>query len=1030
MAEEGFKRKLTAILSADVVGYSRLMRADEEATVRDLASNRVLITEIIQQHNGRVVDSPGDNILAEFASVVDAVNGAIKIQEEIKKSSEGISEDRRMEFRIGINLGDVIEEDERIYGDGVNIAARVEGLAAGGGIAISGTVYEHIKEKLTLGYHYLGEQDVKNISEPVRVYRLLTEPADAGKMIGEKRPESKKLRWAASGAIALLILVFGTIAIWNYYSRPSFEPASVEKMAFPLPEKPSIAVLPFDNMSGDPEQDYFSDGLTEELITALSKTPKMFVIARNSTFTYKGKPVKVKQVAEELGVRYVLEGSVRKAEGRVRITAQLIDAFAGHHVWAERYDRDLKDIFALQDEITMKVINALQVELTEGEHARLWGKGTDNLQAYLKSLRAREFYLIQTREGNDLARRTAEEAIALDPEYAPPYHVLSITHMMDVFFGTTKSPKQSMTRAVELIQKAIALDDSYALAHGWLGFLYGHLRKYEESIMEAQKGVALDPNGAHNYLYLCMTLRFAGRFEEAVKAIKKAIRLNPFPPGTYFPMACGTYIFVGRYEEAIEAGKKAVTAMPNDYMAHMLLTAAYSLAGRQEEARIAAEEVLRLHPKFSLVFWGKMIPFKNQADKEHVIGALRKAGLPEHPPLELPDKPSIAVLAFDNMSGDPNQEYFCDGIAEEIITALSKIPTLFVIARNSSFTYKGKAVKVQQVGRTLGVRYVLEGSVRKADDRVRITAQLVDAKTGNHLWAERYDRDLKDIFALQDEITMKIITALRVKLTVGEQARLTAKGTKNLQAYLKYLHGSAIFLKITKEDNALARQIFEEAIALDPEYAPAYQILGATYWMDVFYGSSKSPKESLAKALDLNQKAIALDDSYAAAHAQVGWLYTMMGKHEEAIAEIERAIELAPNSADAHTWMGYVLRVSGRNDEAIRYAEQGIRLNPIPPSWYFRGLALNYMYAQRYDEAITTCQEGLNQAPNDILTHVTCAAIYGQAGRRDAARAEAEEVLRINPKFSAVSYAKRLPYKNQSDRDFFLDGMRKAGLPE
>ena len=274
MADEGFKRKLAAILSADVIGYSRLMRDDEEATVRDIAARRLLISEIIQQHHGRVVDSPGDNILAEFASVVDAVNTAIKIQEEIKKSTADIPEDRRMEFRIGINLGDVIEEEERIYGDGVNIAARVEGLATGGGIAISGIVYESIKDKLSLGYHYLGEQDVKNIPEPVRVYRLLTKPADAGKMIVEKKPKSNKMVWAASGAAALLILAVGTIAIWNFYFRPSFEPASVEKMAFPLPDKPSIAVLPFANMIGDSKQDYICDGISEEMISALSKIPQ------------------------------------------------------------------------------------------------------------------------------------------------------------------------------------------------------------------------------------------------------------------------------------------------------------------------------------------------------------------------------------------------------------------------------------------------------------------------------------------------------------------------------------------------------------------------------------------------------------------------------------------------------------------------------------------------------------------------------------------------------------------------------------
>jgi adenylate cyclase len=295
MAEQDFKRKLTAILSADVVGYSLLMRDDEEATVRDLAAHRVLITEIIQHHHGRVVDSPGDNILAEFESVVDAVNGAIKIQEGIKKSKTGIPEDRRMEFRIGINLGDVIEEEERIYGDGVNIAARVEGLAAAGGISISVTVYEHIKDKLSLGYHYLGEQEVKNIPEPVRVYRLLTEPEDAGKMIAEEKPKGRKLRLAALGALALVILVTGTFAIWNYYLRPSFEPASIEKMAYPLPEKPSIAVLPFSNLSSDTEQEYIADGITENIITGLSQIPEMFVIARNSVFTYKGKAVKIQQ---------------------------------------------------------------------------------------------------------------------------------------------------------------------------------------------------------------------------------------------------------------------------------------------------------------------------------------------------------------------------------------------------------------------------------------------------------------------------------------------------------------------------------------------------------------------------------------------------------------------------------------------------------------------------------------------------------------------------------------------------------------
>ena len=309
---------------------------------------------------------------------------------------------------------------------------------------------------------------------------------------------------------------------------------------------------------------------------------------------------------------------------------QLIDAKTNNHIWAERFDRVLKDIFSLQDEITIKIINALQVELTEGEHARLWRKGTDNLQAYLKSLRARELYLTQTKENIIQARRIAEEAIALDPEYAPPYHVLSVIHFQEVFLGITKSPQQSFKQAVQFIQKAIALDDSYALAHGWSGFLNTYImKKYEKGIMEAQKGVDLDPNGAHGYLYLSLCLRYAGKFEQAIQAIEKAIRLNPFPPVTYFKFASPAYYGAGRYKEAIAAGEKAVKVSPNDAGSHMTLAIAFSLAGRQEEARIAAKEVLRLNPKFSVALFRKMLQYKNQDETERVIGAMLNAGLPE-----------------------------------------------------------------------------------------------------------------------------------------------------------------------------------------------------------------------------------------------------------------------------------------------------------------------------------------------------------------------------------------------------------------
>jgi TolB-like protein/class 3 adenylate cyclase len=508
MATEDFKRKLTAILSADVKGYSRLMGEDEETTVRTITAHRKVITSVIQKYRGRVVDSPGDNILAEFVSVVDAVQSGVEIQEVIRAKNAELPEEHKMEFRIGINLGDVIQEGERIYGDGVNIAARVEGLAEAGGICISGSAYEQIENKLALGYDYIGEHTVKNIVKPIRVYRVPTGPEILQKVTEEKRPAPGWQR-AALAVVIALVVVAGGVAIWKSSQPPPTEVASVEKMAFPLPEKPSIAVLPFNNLSGDPEQDYFSDGLTEEIISALGSVPKLFVIARNSTFTYKGKPVKVQQVAEELGVRYVLEGSVKKAGDKVRITAQLIDALNGHHLWAKRYDRNLSDIFAVQDEITKEIISAMQVKLTEGEQIRAAARGTNNLEAYLKYLQAAELIGRINPESNALGKQLAEEAIALDPEYAWAYHILGRSHMIDVWVGTSESPKESIGKAIKLVQKAIALDDTDVRAHSLLAFLYSMTRQHDKAIAQAEKALALNPNAAWAQFIVGKALFFA-----------------------------------------------------------------------------------------------------------------------------------------------------------------------------------------------------------------------------------------------------------------------------------------------------------------------------------------------------------------------------------------------------------------------------------------------------------------------------------------------------------------------------------------
>jgi len=628
MTTQEIKRKLTAILSADVKGYSRLMGEDEKGTVRTLNEYKEVMTGLIQHHHGRVVDSTGDNLMAEFASVVDSVECSVEIQKELKTRNAELPENRRMEFRIGINLGDVIEEEERIYGDGVNIAARIESLSEAGSICISGTAFDQVKNKLNLGYKYLGEQTVKNILEPVRAYRVLMEPEEAGKVIGEKKVKPRQWqRVAFSLGVILIVIVAAAVAYFNLRpSAPRVEVASKEKMAFPLPDKPSIAVLPFVNMSEDPKQDFFADGMTEEIITALSKGPNLFVIARNSTFTYKGKAVKVKQVSEELGVRYVLEGSVQRSADRIRVTAQLIDALTGHHLWAERYDRDLKDIFALQDEITMKIITALQVKLTSGEMIHVLGKGAKNIDAFTKYLQAVDLWTRLTKETNAQAKKLLEEAIALDPEYPGPYIGLAKTYGMDVFLGTTESPDQSLARAFEFAQKAISLDNTNGAAYSVLSWLYATKRQYEKAIAESERAVSLNPNSAESYMRLGVVLAYAGRAEEGIPYMQNALRLNPFPSCNYFNNLATIYRESGHYEKAIEASKKTLQCEPNTQMPYITLAISYIRLGREEEARAAAAEIRRINPKFSRESYAKILPFP-QPIADRVIEDLRKAGL-------------------------------------------------------------------------------------------------------------------------------------------------------------------------------------------------------------------------------------------------------------------------------------------------------------------------------------------------------------------------------------------------------------------
>ena len=630
MADEGFKRKLATILSADVEGYSRLMDDDEEATVRTLTSYRNAITDLAQQFRGRVVDFPGDNILAEFSSIVDAVNCAVEIQRELAERNTELPYHRQMQFRIGVNIGDVIEEGGRIYGDGVNIAARVESLSEAGGICISGRAYDQVENKLGLEYENLGEHQVKNIIKPIRVYRVLSYPgAAAHRVIQAKKAVKHKWRIIAVAISVILILAIAAIAIWqNYFHLPHVEMVATEDKELTLPVGPKIAVLPFDNMSGDPEQDYLSDGLTENIITGLSGCPKLFVIARHSSFSYKGKSVNIQQFANEMGVRYVIEGSLQRIENRLRITVQLINAASGHHMWAKKYDRDLNDIFKLQDEITIRIIRALAVELTEGDQFRTRLKRPGNIEAFIKLLKSLELYRQSNKEDNVHARKLIKESIQLDPRQPESYLILALTYIEDIWFGS-ESPLLSFAQASNNLKKAMALDKNNSDAYIVLSYLLIMKRDHEEAIAAAKQAIALNPSAADAYLGLGHAFFFSNKPKEAIDYLKKAIRLNPMPPSDYYLILGHCYRRLERYAEALEVYKQAVEIAPSNIYAHLGLAVLYIFMGREHDARAAASQVLRIDPNFSLNAVKKASPNLDREGEESYYWAARKAGLPD-----------------------------------------------------------------------------------------------------------------------------------------------------------------------------------------------------------------------------------------------------------------------------------------------------------------------------------------------------------------------------------------------------------------
>ncbi len=584
------ERRLAAIMATDVVGYSRLIRADEEGTLEALKALRAdLIDPKIAEHHGRIVKLMGDGMLVEFASVVDAVQAAVETQQAVTDHNADVSADRRIEFRIGINLGDVVIDGDDIQGDGINVAARLEGIAEPGGICVSGMVYEGVRDRIDVPFEDLGEQEVKNIERPVRVWRWLSGvgAAPAGALGATDSP--------------------------------------------PLPDKPSIAVLPFDNMSGDPEQEYFSDGISEDIITELSRFHWLFVIARNSSFAFKGQSVDIREVGRKLGVRYVVEGSVRRTGNRVRITAQLIDAVNDNHMWAERYDRDLEDIFAVQDEVTRSIVSNIEPQLASSERQRAHRKSTDSLGAwecYQRGL----WHLYQYQAEDSIeALKFLQRAIELDPNFASAFAGLAFTLYYNVILGFSREPAADIARALEAGTTAVRVDENDPFAHVALGRVYTAKGEHGAAIQSCDRAITLNPSYASAHFGRAHSLWMSGRPEDAIRSHDEAMRLSPRDPLLWAFQASKAIalILLGRYDEALDWARKAQRQPSTSLWAFMPEVSALGLMGRTEEARAALERVRRLKPDVTCTFATQVLPFSQSADREHFLRGLLEAGVPE-----------------------------------------------------------------------------------------------------------------------------------------------------------------------------------------------------------------------------------------------------------------------------------------------------------------------------------------------------------------------------------------------------------------
>ena len=1043
---DGITERVAAILAADAVGYSRLMADDEAATVKALDKARDVFRRHVEANRGRVVDTAGDSVLAVFETTSGAVRASMAIQEGLHALNADTSTERQMQFRIGIHLGDIMEKpsDGTIYGDGVNVAARLEALSEPGRITVSSTVYDSIRDRLEVGFEFLGEHEGKNLKRPVKAYRVLAEGEEP------EKPKSRSTVFRRTGIVTGLgaaAAILAGLTVWGLtiqVEAPQMLTADGTPTDDPLlamPTGPSIAVLPFDNLSGDPEQAFFADGMAEYLINKLSRFPSYRVFSRNTTFQFRDSGTDVIGLAKELDAHFIVDGSVQRSAEEIRVNVQVVSGQTGKQVWGNSYDRDLSaaSIFDIQDDVAEQIAGTIAdtygaISFSEYEAAKT--QRTESLVAYQCVLLAHGYYGANLLpEEHSRVRDCLENAVQIDPDYADAWAWLAGMYRDE--FSLEFNPRaNALDRAEEAAARAVSIQPDNQQAHLVLTHVNLFKGRIPACLNEAEKTLSINPNSADVLASMGMVVAYAGEWARGLDLIRKAKTLNPrHPPWFDFPFAYD-HFRRGEYAEGLVYAE--ATRIRGYHVSYLALSAYYAKLGRDAEASALIDELLEFYPDFNVAQaiglhkkWNLGGPLL-----ESMTDAWRMAGLPDSSD-ETPSRPVIAVLPFDNLSGDPEQEYFADGITEDIITRLSRSPDIGVIARNSSFQYKDENVDVRAIAQELGATHVLEGSVRRAENDIRIIAQFLDAGDGTSLWSEAYDRELSagSIFEVQDDISERVVGVIASFDSVVALASVRASAAKppsDLSSYECVMLASEYWRTITSDAHLRARTCLESVVSKDEEFARAWTLLGGISVDEFLYGYNSQPDldPPLDRAVIYARRAVELDPQDAWAHyvlARVAFYRNELLKFR---ATGERALRLAPNDAAMLAMHGHYSAYSGDWVYGLGLMDRAVELNPNHQPWYHFPYFYNEYRQGNYDAALDAALKiGM---PGFFWPHQVTAAAYAQLGMEEEAAEAITALLELWPGYSiqAMADIHRLWNFEEDVIERMADGLRKAGLPE